>query len=122
MRRLRTAAPFLTFDHDPYAVVAGGRLYILVDAYTTSDHFPYSERLGNGINYIRNSVKAAVDCYDGTVSFYVFDEADPIIRTWQRVFPALLKPASRCRRRCGCTSAIRRTSSPSRPRSTRPIT
>jgi hypothetical protein len=93
IRRLRTAAPFLEFDHDPYAVVAEGRLYILVDAYTTSDHFPYSE-MSNGINYIRNSVKAAVDCYDGTVSFYVFDETDPIIQTWQRVFPALLKPAS----------------------------
>jgi hypothetical protein len=94
MRRFRTAAPFLSFDRDPYAVVAGGRLYILVDAYTTSDHFPYSERIENGVNYIRNSVKATVDCYDGTVRFYVFDDADPIIRTWRRIFPGLLRPAA----------------------------
>lgn len=92
--RLRTAAPFLAFDHDPYTVVAGGRLHMVVDAYTVSEHFPYSERLDNGVNYIRNSVKATVDCYDGTVSFYVFDETDPIIQTWWRVFPGLLKPAA----------------------------
>lgn len=94
MARLREAAPFLTFDHDPYAVVADGRLTIMVDAYTTSRYFPYSENLPGGINYIRNAVKATVDCYDGTVNFYVFDEADPVIRAWQRAFPGLLKPAA----------------------------
>ncbi len=94
LHRLRTVAPFLAFDHDPYTVVAGGRLYMLLDAYTTSSHFPYSERLNSGVNYIRNSIKATVDCYDGTVDFYVFDDSDPIIRTWRRAFPGLFKPAS----------------------------
>ena len=92
MTRIRTAAPFLRFDHDPYAVVADGRLHILVDAYTTSDHFPYSEKMPYGMNYIRNSVKAVVDCYDGTVRFYVFDAADPLIRAWSGAFPNLFLP------------------------------
>jgi uncharacterized membrane protein (UPF0182 family) len=92
--RLQEATPFLRFDHDPYAVVADGRLYIVVDAYTTSEYFPYSEKLPGGLNYIRNSVKATVDCYDGTVRYYVFDESDPLIRAWSRIFPGLLRPAS----------------------------
>jgi uncharacterized membrane protein (UPF0182 family) len=90
--RAATVAPFLSWDDDPYAVLADGQPYILLDGYTTSDHFPYSEGLRNGLNYIRNSVKAVVDCYDGTVDFYVADGADPIIRAWQAAFPSLLKP------------------------------
>jgi uncharacterized protein len=92
--RFREAAPFLSFDHDPYAILAGGRLYIMIDAYTTSTYFPYSERLSNGMNYIRNSVKGTIDCYDGTIRFYVYDERDPLIRAWRKVFPDLLRPAS----------------------------
>lgn len=94
MERVRTLAPFLRFDDDPYAVVDDGRLLILVDAYTVSDHFPYSERMRGGLNYIRNSVKAVVDCYDGRVTFYVFDEQDPIIRAWQSAFPGLFTPGA----------------------------
>ncbi len=92
--RLRTVAPFLSFDADPYAVLADGRLYVMVDAYTSSRYFPYAERMDQGVNYVRNSVKATVDCYDGTVHLYVFDEADPLIKAWQKAFPALLEPAS----------------------------
>jgi uncharacterized membrane protein (UPF0182 family) len=71
-----------------------GRLVWIVDCYTTSDHFPYSQRNAEGINYIRNSVKVVVDAYNGTTEFYVADPTDPIIRTWQRIFPALFKPIS----------------------------
>lgn len=93
LTRLRTAAPFLSFDEDPYAVLAGGRLFVMVDGYTASSYFPYAERMEEGVNYVRNAVKATVDCYDGTVHFYIFDDADPIIRAWQKAFPALLEPA-----------------------------
>jgi uncharacterized membrane protein (UPF0182 family) len=68
--RVRTIAPFLRLDHDPYIVIAGGRLFWIQDAYTTSDYFPYAQPLANrGINYIRNSVKVVVDAYNGTVDF-----------------------------------------------------
>lgn len=94
MSRLRTLAPFLAFDDDPYVVLADGRLYIMADAYTTSRWFPYSERTAGGLNYIRNSVKATVDCYEGTVRFYIFDETDPLIQAWARAFPTLFSPQS----------------------------
>lgn len=94
MTRLRTLAPFLAFDDDPYAVLADGRLFIMVDAYTTSRWFPYSERIAGNLNYIRNSVKATVDCYDGTVRLYVFEETDPLIQAWSRAFPTLFQPES----------------------------
>ena len=89
--RIKTIAPFLHLDHDPYLVISGGRLYWMQDAYTTSDWFPYSQPDG-GLNYIRNSVKAVLDAYNGTVTFYVVDPADPIIATYQRIFPTLFKP------------------------------
>jgi uncharacterized membrane protein (UPF0182 family) len=96
--RAGTIAPFLTLDNDPYLVVgADGALYWFIDAYTTSDEYPYSRHfpLQNGdINYIRNSVKIVVDAYNGTVSFYVFDTTDPLIQSYQKMFPALFKPAS----------------------------
>jgi uncharacterized membrane protein (UPF0182 family) len=93
--RVRTIAPFLQLDHDPYVVVSHGRLYWLQDAYTTSDWFPYAQpQSSGGLNYIRNSAKVVVDAYNGTVDFYVSDSGDPLIRTYQRIFPGLLKPLS----------------------------
>ncbi len=91
--RVRTIAPFLQLDHDPYIVISDGRLYWIQDAYTTSNWFPYAQPQANGeINYIRNSVKAVVDAYDGTVSFYVADPTDPILATYRNIFPTLFKP------------------------------
>jgi uncharacterized membrane protein (UPF0182 family) len=92
-QRINQIAPFLRLDRDPYMVVSDGRLVWLQDAYTTSDALPYSQRAQRaGINYIRNSVKIALDAYDGTVTFYVADPTDPIIRTYQRIFPSLFRP------------------------------
>ncbi|HEU5335812.1 MAG TPA: UPF0182 family protein, partial [Terriglobales bacterium] len=96
--RVQTLAPFLTFDPDPYIVVGeDGRLYWMMDAFTTSDSYPYSThyRLNDdSINYMRNSVKVVVDAYNGTTTFYVFDATDPIIAAYRRVFPTLFKDAS----------------------------
>jgi len=96
--RVSTLAPFLTFDHDPYIVVgADGRLSWIIDGYTSSASYPYSapSTLGNdSVNYIRNSVKAVVDAYDGTVTFYVFDNQDPILAAWRGIFPGLFKDQS----------------------------
>jgi len=90
--RIRTLAPFLALDRDPYLVVADGRLVWMQDAYTTSNRVPYSKyNQPGGINYIRNSVKVAVDAYDGSVTFYVSDAKDPILRTYARIFPTLFK-------------------------------
>jgi uncharacterized protein len=94
--RVQALAPFLTFDADPYIVISEGRLVWIIDGYTHSANHPYSERIGFGrqrMNYIRNSVKAVVDAYNGSVDFYVFDEADPIVRTWDRALPGFFKPA-----------------------------
>jgi uncharacterized membrane protein (UPF0182 family) len=91
MARLTAAAPFLTFDHDPYMVIADGRLFWIADAYTTTGNYPYSERSG-AINYVRNSVKAVVDAYNGTITFYDFAPTDPIIRTYEKIFPGMFKP------------------------------
>jgi uncharacterized membrane protein (UPF0182 family) len=91
--RVRTIAPFLRLDHDPYIVVSEGRLFWIQDAYTTSRWFPYAQPdAEDDANYIRNSVKAVIDAYNGTVDFYVSDLADPIIRTYERIFPELFKP------------------------------
>jgi uncharacterized membrane protein (UPF0182 family) len=90
--RVRQAAPFLRFDKDPYLVVTGdGRLVWMVDGYTATDRYPYSQPV-RGFNYIRNSVKATVDAYHGTVTYYIADPTDPIVRTYARAFPGLLKP------------------------------
>ncbi len=113
--RVAALAPFLTVDDDPYPVLVDGRLYWIVDAYTKSSYYPYSEpfsgretiavpRAGGvehiagpvaatfaGANYVRNSVKAVVDAYEGSVDLYVFDEDDPIIQVWRRAFPELLQ-------------------------------
>ena len=92
--RVSTVAPFLRLDRDPYLVVNEGRLFFVQDAYTTSDHFPYSPPAAGGFNYIRNAVKIVVDAYDGTVTFFLVDPADPIARTYQRIFPGLFKPVA----------------------------
>jgi uncharacterized protein len=90
--RIKYLAPFLTIDDDPYAVIHDGRIMWIVDAYTTSDHYPYSQMNELDINYIRNSVKVVVDAYTGETTFYVADPDDPIIKTWQRIFPTLFRP------------------------------
>jgi uncharacterized membrane protein (UPF0182 family) len=107
--RVRKVAPYLELDQDPYPVVVDGRVLWIVDGYTTSNGYPYSERVdlnrlttdsttsrqtARSINYIRNSVKATVDAYDGTVTLYRWDEDDPVLKTWSRVFPGSLRPRS----------------------------
>jgi uncharacterized protein len=111
--RVETLAPFLTFDVDPYVALVDGRLYWIIDAYTTSTYYPYSEHFSGaeliankqaergqglahgstttlaGANYVRNSVKAVVDAFNGSVTFYVFEPEDPLIQVWQRIFPKL---------------------------------
>jgi uncharacterized membrane protein (UPF0182 family) len=96
--RVKALAPFLTFDSDPYIVVDDdGRLSWMLDAFTTSDSYPYSTHYGLGndqINYIRNSVKVVIDAYNGATTFYVFDPGDPIITAYRNIFPQLFKDAS----------------------------
>ena len=87
--RVSTVAPFLRLDEDPYMVAAEGGLFWIQDAYTLSDHYPYSEPTLRDFNYIRNSVKMTVDAFDGTVRFYVWDPEDPLVRTYQQIFPKL---------------------------------
>jgi uncharacterized membrane protein (UPF0182 family) len=89
--RVMRVAPFLHLDNDPYLVLVDGRLFWIVDGYTTTSMYPYSRPTG-GLNYIRNSVKAVVDAYEGTVRLYVIDPADPLIQTYGRIFPGLLRP------------------------------
>ncbi|HEX9258119.1 MAG TPA: UPF0182 family protein, partial [Acidimicrobiales bacterium] len=101
--RVEALAPFLSFDADPYPVLLGGRIKWVIDGYTTTSRFPYAQRAdtdqltpGTGLrhrfNYIRNSVKAVVDAYDGDVKFYVVDEGDPLVRAWAKAFPKLFTP------------------------------
>jgi uncharacterized membrane protein (UPF0182 family) len=93
LERVRTIAPFLRLDHDPYLVVSGGRMFWMQDAYTTSSYFPYAQPAQNiDLNYIRNSVKVVVDAYNGTVDFYLIDPSDAIAATYHRIFPGLFKP------------------------------
>ena len=92
-QRVKTVAPFLYFDGDPYMVVTeSGRLNWIIDAYTYSNRLPYSKPLQGGINYMRNSVKAVVDAYDGTLSFYISDPDDILVKVYARMFPGLFKP------------------------------
>ncbi|KFC70132.1 hypothetical protein FG93_03148 [Bosea sp. LC85] len=91
--RVRTIAPFLGLDHDPYPVISNGRMFWMQDAYTTSSYFPYAQPAQDiDLNYIRNSVKVVVDAYNGTVDFYLMDPGDPIAATYRRIFPSLFKP------------------------------
>ena len=96
--RVSALAPYLTYDPDPYIVVGDdGRLSWVMDAFTTSDRYPYAShsRLNDTpINYMRNSVKVVIDAYDGTTTFYVFDTEDPILTAYRRIFPSLFKDAT----------------------------
>lgn len=91
--RVKKIAPFLIYDEDPYIVLTDeGKLEWIIDGYTVSSQYPYSEPYGNtGINYIRNSFKVTVDAYDGHVNYYVADNNDPIIKTYKKIFPKLFK-------------------------------
>ena len=100
-QRIEAVAPFMQFDTDPYPVIEGGRVVYIFDGYTTTDRYPNAQRVdasglpagsslgGKRFNYIRNSVKAVVDTYDGTVKLYVVDPSDPIVTAYQKAFPAL---------------------------------
>ena len=113
--RVQKVAPWLTLDQDPYPAVVNGRIVWIVDGYTATNQYPYSARVGltdatsdsisvrtsgpqlaprDQVNYIRNSVKATVDAYDGTVRIYQWDEADPIVQTWSKAFPGVVLPKS----------------------------
>lgn len=88
--RLQRVAPFLRLDPDPYLVIEDGRLFWMVDTYTTSSRFPYAEPHGN-LNYIRNAVKGVIDAYHGTVDLYIFEPEDPLIQAYARIFPGLFQ-------------------------------
>ncbi|HKM28682.1 MAG TPA: UPF0182 family protein [Anaerovoracaceae bacterium] len=94
--RVKTIMPYLSYEEDPYIVTVDGKLYWMMDAYTTSSYYPYAEpfdgKIG-GTNYIRNSVKVVVDAYNGDVSFYIVDEDDPMAMTMQKIYPKLFKSA-----------------------------
>ncbi|MEX2324145.1 MAG: UPF0182 family protein [Nitriliruptoraceae bacterium] len=100
--RVQRVAPFLELDSSPYPVVLDGRVKWIVDGYTTSNAYPYAERrtlnLGPGravlVNYVRNSVKATVDAYDGTVTLYRVEEDDPVLDAWEDIFPGMIQPVS----------------------------
>lgn len=109
--RVNKVAPYLTLDNDPYPAVVDGRIVWIVDGYTTSNDFPYSTSVdmseaiqdtyttgslvpSGNVNYIRNSVKATVDAYDGSVTLYAWDTTDPVLTTWQNIFPTTIKSAT----------------------------
>ncbi|WP_347345106.1 UPF0182 family protein [Microbacterium sp.] len=111
LTRVRKAAPYLELDNDPYPSVVDGRIVWIVDGYTLSANYPYSSIVSlreaisdttntaprvalDDVNYIRNSVKATVDAYDGSVTLYAWDESDPLLKAWQKVYPSTLKPIS----------------------------
>jgi uncharacterized protein len=89
--RVRTLAPFLSFDGDPYMVVADGRLYWIYDAYTVTTRYPYATPATGGVNYIRNAVKVVIDAYHGDTTFYLADGRDPLAATYARIFPGMFK-------------------------------
>ena len=91
--RIKKIAPFLALNDDPYVVVEDGKIYWIVDAYTYSTKYPYSEPYDSreGVNYLRNSVKIVVDAYNGDVNFYISDESDPIVQSLRKIYPSLLK-------------------------------
>ncbi|MDH6533231.1 uncharacterized membrane protein (UPF0182 family) [Aurantimicrobium minutum] len=112
LQRVQKAAPYLTLDSDPYPTVVDGRVVWVVDGYTTSANYPYSKMeslssvisdqaqsanafVMDNVNYIRNSVKATVDAYDGSVTLYAWDENDAVLKTWQKIYPSNLQPLSK---------------------------
>jgi uncharacterized membrane protein (UPF0182 family) len=93
--RAAKAMPFLTFDGDPYLIVAeNGELKWMLDGYTSTPRYPYAQRLDNGVSYMRNSVKVVMDAYNGTIDAYVTDAQDPIIKTYAKIFTGIFKPLS----------------------------
>ncbi|MBQ9273098.1 MAG: UPF0182 family protein, partial [Mogibacterium sp.] len=95
--RVEKIMPYLAYEEDPYMTIVDGKLYWILDAYTTSSKYPYSEPYNgeiNATNYTRNSIKVVVDAYEGTVDFYVVDEEDPIAKTYQKIYPKLFKSSS----------------------------
>jgi uncharacterized membrane protein (UPF0182 family) len=111
-QRVQKVAPYLTLDSDPYPSVVNGHIVWILDGYTTSDNYPYSTKVSMGkaitdtetptqnfaldnVNYIRNSVKATVDAYDGKVTLYAWDDTDPLLKAWQKIFPATIEPLSK---------------------------
>jgi uncharacterized protein len=96
--RVKKAAPFIEFDHDPYLVIGqDGHLFWIIDGYTTSNQFPYSEPVRGLGNYIRNSVKAVVDAYNGSLAFYLSEPDDPVVKAYAQAFPGLFQPLSAMR-------------------------
>ncbi|MBN2110341.1 MAG: UPF0182 family protein [Methanosarcinaceae archaeon] len=97
IERAQTIAPFLEYDSDPYPVIYEGKVYWIIDAYTTADKYPYSETYYgtkfNGVKYVRNSVKLVIDSYEGTVDFYLMED-EPVVNTYANIFPDLFKPFS----------------------------
>jgi len=91
--RVKQIMPYLEYDKDPYMITENGKLYWIIDAYTYSNMYPYSEpyNIETNINYIRNSVKVVIDAYNGTTDFYIVDEDDPIAQTFKKIYPALFK-------------------------------
>ncbi|MGB9680165.1 MAG: UPF0182 family protein [Thermoanaerobacteraceae bacterium] len=90
--RAKKIVPFLIYDDDPYLVIDNGKLYWIIDAYTYSGNYPYSQPYENtGINYIRNSVKVIIDAYNGNINYYISDAEDPIIKVYNKIFPTLFK-------------------------------
>ena len=115
LTRVEKVAPWLTLDQDPYPVIVEGRIKWVIDGYTVSNDYPYSSRLSlrdatsdsistrtvpsslmprDQVNYMRNSVKATVDAYEGTVTLYAWDETDPVLQTWMKAFPGVVEPRS----------------------------
>ncbi|MBW9150470.1 UPF0182 family protein [Clostridium sp. CM028] len=90
VQRVKKIAPFLTYDSDPYIVINEGRLYWIIDAYTTSDRYPFSQPQ-NGVNYMRNSIKVVIDAVDGIPEFYIVDKKDPIANNYSKIFTKLFK-------------------------------
>jgi len=94
VERAKKIAPFLTYDSDPYVVLSGGKVYWILDAYTTSNKYPFSQPQNN-VNYIRNSVKVIIDAVDGNTNFYLVDNTDPIAVSYSKIFPGLFKDYSK---------------------------
>lgn len=101
MQRVREIAPFINYDTNAYSVInqEDGKMYWVIEGFTSSNRYPYSQPTdkfieGMDVNYIRNSVKVVIDAYDGTINFYVVDENDPIVKTYEKIFKGLLKPMS----------------------------
>jgi uncharacterized membrane protein (UPF0182 family) len=105
VERVQAAAPFLQYDSDPYLVATKGKLYWIMDGYTTTDRYPYAQRMDLGAqgvgnlqgvaNYMRNSVKVVIDAYNGTTKFYIVDPTDPLVETYQKTFPELFTAISK---------------------------